>query len=133
MEKECKLLKDNLLELWENYNYESKFIWFSEILLNLTFDDDSIAGSEGKYLYKMCVDILHMDNDRFYSGANENYPKDIIYKNLLEKCGLDMNYGVSYRQAWFDYYGESRLINDEETMTWLLDEFMNESGDDSYE
>lgn len=126
MGKELKLSKEDILELHTDYDYKNNFIWFAEVLLNLTFDDDSIAESEGKYLYDMCVDILDMNNDRFYPSKNENYAKDIIYKNLLDTCGFNMEYGVSYRQAWFDYYSDNMLIKDRETMDWLLNEFMNE-------
>lgn len=122
--KESKLTIDDLIQSFNDNSSDNKFIWFSETLLELTFDDDSIAESEGKYLYNMCLDIFNRNNDRFYPSKNEEYAKDIIYKNLLEYCGLNMEYGVSYRQAWFDYYSDKMLINDNETMDWLLNDFM---------
>lgn len=127
--KETKLTIDDLIQSFNDNISDNKFIWFSETLLELTFDDDSIAESEGNYLYNMCLDIFNRNNDRFYPNENEDYSKDIMYKNLLEYCGLNVDYGVSYRQAWFDYYSDERLINDDKTMDWLLNDFMKDYGE----
>ena len=122
------MTKDDIIADFENSGINNKYIWFSEYFLNLTFDDDELADSIGKYLYEMCLDIHEMKNDRFYP-INESYKVDMMYKNLLEGCGLCMDYGVSYRQAWFDYYSNGRLIKNEETMDWLLRHFMMMHGE----
>lgn len=129
--------KEDLLNSYEEYyycmknidKYDKKYYWFCEKLLEIETDDNNLSIELGKELYELCYNI-HINNQKtYYSSSDYNmYKKSIIYKNLIERCGIHLECGTSYRFAWFDYFSKERLIDNEETMDWLLNEFMKEMG-----
>lgn len=107
-------------------NLDLKLIWLVDDLLNMTTDDDELSINIGKDILKLLRDIYSFNNDSSYSfNTNyELYKSTMIYKNLIEHHGFYLEFGTSYRSAWFDYDCKDFIIN-EDDMKWFLFKFMD--------
>ena len=103
-----------------------KLIWLVEDLLDIITDDTELSINIGRDILKLLRDIYNSNNELSFAFKSnyDLYKRTIVYKNLLEEKGFNLEYGVSYRCAWFDYNCENFIIN-EDDMKWFLFKFMN--------